>query len=101
MLMKTRHWKKYLGGLLSLCLCAALEVRAQQRVGGGAGFGGAGGAGAGNVGRSNASQQTYTPNGQVGNATISVDDSGNLVVIGDDATIAQIQQAVASMDRPK
>src|SRR2546422_611558 len=42
-----------------------------------------------------------TPNGQVGNATISVDDSGNLVVIGDDATIAQIQQAVASMDRPK
>src|SRR5882762_1176909 len=97
MLMKTRYWKKYLGGLLILYLCATPEVRAQQGGGGGGGFGGFGG----NVGRGNTSQQAYTPNGQVGNATISVDDSGNLVVIGDDATIAQIQQAVASMDRPK
>jgi general secretion pathway protein D len=99
--MKTRHWKKHVGGLLSLCFCAALEVHAQQRGGGPGGFGGFGGFGGGNFGRGNTSQQTYTPNGQVGNATISVDDSGNLVVIGDDATIAQIQQAVASMDRPK
>jgi general secretion pathway protein D len=100
MLMKTRYWKKYLGGLLCLCLCAALDVRAQQRGGGGGGFGGFGGFGGG-AGRGNTSQQAYTPNGQVGNATISVDDSGNLVVIGDDATIAQIQQAVAAMDLPK
>ena len=94
--MKTQNWRTWLVGLVSFC--CAIEIRAQQRGGGFGGFGGFGG----NFGRGNTSQQqAYTPNGQVGNATISVDDSGNLVVIGDDATIAQIQQAVAAMDRPK
>jgi len=98
--MRTHNWKNHLGGVIGLCLCTALQVHAQQR---GGGFGGFGGFGGGNAGRGNtgANQSQYTPNGQVGSATISVDDSGNLVVIGDDATIAQIQQAVAAMDRPK
>ena len=47
--MKTRHWKKHVGGLLSLCFCAALEVHAQQRGGGPGGFGGFGGFGGSSV----------------------------------------------------
>lgn len=103
MKMKTRNWKKYLGAGLSFCLCAALGVHAQQRGGGFGGFGGGGGGfggGFGGGGNRSSQQQQYTPNGQVGNATVSIDGQGNLVVIGDDATIEEIQRTVARMDQP-
>ncbi len=88
---------------LGLCFLTAITAPAQQRQGGFGGFGGFGGGfGGGNNARStSSSSQQYTPNGQVGNATVSIDDSGNLVVIGDDATIAEIRKVVASLDKPQ
>ncbi len=103
--MKTNNWKKYLGLLLGLCLCGVQQWGfAGGGFGGGFGGGGFGGGGfgGGGAGRGGTtSQQQYPPAGQVGNATISVDDSGNLVVYGDADTIKAIQDAVAAMDRPK
>lgn len=96
--MKTHSCKKYLAALLGFCLC--LSVHAQnQRGGGNNRFGGFGGGNRG--GTTGSSDQQYTPNGQVGTASVSIDDSGNLVVIGDDATIEQIQKVVANLDRPR
>lgn len=98
--MKTQisTWKKSLAILACCGLCAATQVRAQR-------FGGFGGFGGFNRGNNNnnssSSQQQYTPNGQVGSATLSLDDSGNLIVIGDDATIDQIKEVVSNLDRPQ
>jgi general secretion pathway protein D len=109
MKMKTQNWKIYLAALFSVALCLALGVPAHAGGGfggggfGGGGFGGFGGGGGGGGGNrgSSGSQASYTPNGQVGNATISIDDNGNIVAMGDEETIRQIQDAVAAMDRPK
>lgn len=105
--MKTLTWKNLLSALASLGVCATLQLHAQPGGGfggfGGGGFGGGGFGGGGfrnNNNRSTSSTQ-YTPNGQIGSATVSVDDSGNLVVIGDDATIAEIKRVVANLDRPQ
>jgi type II secretory pathway component GspD/PulD (secretin) len=98
---------KNLSVILCACLSLALPAHAQQRTGGfggggfGGGFGGFGGGNNNTANRSASTSQQYTPNGQVGNATISVDDSGNLVIIGDDATIAEIKKVVANLDRPQ
>ena len=37
--MKTNYFKNYLGGVLALLFCAAMEIPAQQRTGGGGGGG--------------------------------------------------------------
>lgn len=93
--MKMKYWKRCWGGFLVLLLSTAISAIAQQQ---GQRFGG----NQGNANRNAAgAAQQYTPNNQVGSAQISVDDSGNLVVIGDEATIAQIKQVVADLDRPR
>lgn len=97
--MKTHSRKKYFAGLLGLCLC--LTVHAQSQRGGNNRFGGFGGNNRFGSSSGSTSDQQYTPNGQVGTASVSIDDSGNLVVIGDDATIEQIQKVVANLDRPR
>jgi general secretion pathway protein D len=103
--MKTHssNWNKHLALVLGLCLCAGLNARGQQRPGGG-GFGGFGGFGGGNRGNtsSGSTANQYSPNGSAGMATFSVDpDTGNLIVIGDKATLDNVSQVVASLDVAK
>jgi general secretion pathway protein D len=108
--MKTNCFKKYLGGVLTLLFCAAMEIHAQQRTGGGGGggfggFGGFGGGGGFNANRNNASSSSsgqYNNNGTVGSAVISVDPvTHNIMVIADKQTSEQIRQVIASLDAPE
>ena len=108
--MKTNCFKKYLGGVLTLLFCAAMEIHAQQRTGGGGGggfggFGGFGGGGGNNFNRgggSSSSSGQYNNNGTVGSAVISVDPvTHNIMVIADKQTSEQIRQVVASLDAPE
>jgi general secretion pathway protein D len=104
--MKTNCFNKYLGGALALLFCAAMEIHAQQRPGGGGGgFGGFGGFGGGGGNRNNAgssSSSQYNNNGQVGSAVISVDPvTHNIIVIADKETSEQIGRVVASLDAPE
>ena len=103
--MKTNCFKKYLGGVLTLLFCAAMEIHAQQRTGGGGGgFGGFGGFGGGNRNNnaSSSSSSQYNNNGTVGSAVISVDPvTHNIMVIADKETSEQIRQVVASLDAPE
>jgi general secretion pathway protein D len=107
--MKTNCFKKYLGGVLTLLFCAAMEIHAQQRTGGGGGggfggFGGFGGGGGNNFrgGGSSSSSGQYNNNGTVGSAVISVDPvTHNIIVIADKQTSEQIRQVVASLDAPE
>ena len=108
--MKTNCFKKHLGGVLTLLFCAAMEIHAQQRTGGGGGggfggFGGFGGGGGFNANRNNASSSSsgqYNNNGTVGSAVISVDPvTHNIMVIADKQTSEQIRQVIASLDAPE
>ena len=106
--MKTDCFKKYLGGVLALLCCAAVELHAQQRGGGGGGFGGFGGFGGGgfnNANRNNANNSSsgqYNNNGTVGSAVISVDPvTHNIMVIADKETSEQIGKVIASLDAPE
>jgi general secretion pathway protein D len=103
--MKTNCFKKYLGGVLALLFCTAMEIHAQQRTGGGGGgFGGFGGFGGGNRNNnaSSSSSSQYNNNGTVGSAVISVDPvTHNIMVIADKETSEQIRQVVASLDAPE
>jgi general secretion pathway protein D len=104
-IMKTNCFKKYLGGVLALLFCTAMEIHAQQRTGGGGGgFGGFGGFGGGNRNNnaSSSSSSQYNNNGTVGSAVISVDPvTHNIMVIADKETSEQIRQVVASLDAPE
>ena len=100
--MKTNSFKKHFGGALIFLLCAAFELHAQFRPGGG-GFGGFGGFGGGGNNNANRGATTgggqYNNNGTVGSATISVDPvTHNIIVIADKETTEQIQQVIASLD---
>ena len=108
--MKTNCFKKYLSGVLTLLFCAAMEIHAQQRTGGGGGggfggFGGFGGGGGNNFNRgggSSSSSAQYNNNGTVGSAVISVDPvTHNIMVIADKQTSEQIRQVIASLDAPE
>src|ERR1017187_10871297 len=108
--MKTNCFKKHLGGVLTLLFCAAMEIHAQQRTGGGGGggfggFGGFGGGGGNNFNRGGGSSSTtsqYNNNGTVGSAVISVDPvTHNIMVIADKETSEQIRLVVASLDAPE
>jgi general secretion pathway protein D len=100
------NWKRCFVALLGFCLCAAVEVRAQQqRTTGGGGFGSFGG-GTANRGAANAStasgSQQYNGNGTVGNATISYDpDTHNITILADSNTTANIADVIANLDRPQ
>ena len=112
--MKRNQYWKYLCALAVL-LCAAMEIHAQVRPGGGGGgfggggFGGFGGFGGGggfnNLNRNNAANAAnsqYNNNGNVGNATIYVDpDTKNIIVISDSPTSEQISNVIYHLDRPK
>ncbi len=104
--MKTNCFQKYLGGVLVFLLCAAFELHAQVRPGGGGGFGGFGGFGGGAFNNANRGSATssgqYNNNGTVGSATISVDPvTHNIMVIADKQTSEQIGQVIASLDAPE
>ena len=102
--MKTNCFKKYLGGVLALLFCAAMEIQAQQQRPTGGGFGGFGGFGGGNRNNASGSSSTsqYNNNGQVGSAVISVDPvTHNIIVIADKETSEQIGKVVASLDAPE
>ncbi|MGA2247712.1 MAG: hypothetical protein ABSH48_22225 [Verrucomicrobiota bacterium] len=107
--MKSNFYNKFLGGMLMILLCAAVDLQAQQRTtGGGGGFGGFGGFGGGfggnnfNRGGSSSTTTTYNNNGTVGNAIINVDpNTHNLVVIADKETAEQIRRVVESLDMPE
>jgi len=106
--MKTNHFKKHLGGVLIFLLCAAFNLHAQQRTGGGGfgGFGGfgGGGGGGGNFNRTASTSGTsqYNNNGTVGSANIQVDPvTHNLVIIADPITTEQIRKVIASLDAPE
>ena len=98
--------EKYLVGILGLCLCAATHVYGQARGGGagggGGGFGGGGGGRGGGAGTAGSTTRQYTPNGTVGDATISVDpETRRLIVITDDETSQYVSQVITNLDRPK
>ncbi len=113
--MKSNHSSKFLAGVLITLLCAAVELQAQQRYGGGGGgFGGFGGFGGGGFGgggfgnrggtggSSSSGSGTYNNNGTVGSATISVDPvTHNIIVIADKQTSQQIQQVIQNLDVPE
>jgi Type II secretory pathway, component PulD len=96
--MKMLNWKRNLGTALAagLALCAVQETLAQP-----GGLGGLGGFNNNANRNRNTTTGQYTPNNQVGTAQVSMDESGNLIVVGDEATIAQIQQVVQQLDRPR
>src|ERR1022692_134754 len=105
--MKTNCLKNQLGGVLIFLVCAALQLQAQNRPGGGGGgFGGFGGFGGGGFNNANrgatSSGGQYNNNGSVGSATISVDPvTHNIIVIADKQTSEQIKQVLASLDAPE
>jgi general secretion pathway protein D len=96
--------KIFLITAIAIAVSGALSLHAQQQggFGGFGGFGGGGGGG-GNANRgTSSSQQTYNPNGNVGNANISIDpDSHNITIIADEATTKYIQEVVNNLDRPQ
>ena len=108
--MTITRFKILFGGVLTLLFCAAINLHAQQRFGGGGGggFGGGGfggfggfGGGGGNRGGTTSSSQ-YNNNGTVGNAIISVDPvTHNVVVIADKDTSEQIKRVLTSLDAPE
>jgi general secretion pathway protein D len=93
--------------VLIFLVCAALQLQAQNRPGGGGGgFGGFGGFGGGGFNNANRGATTsggqYNNNGSVGSATISVDPvTHNIIVIADKQTSEQIKQVLASLDAPE
>src|ERR1039457_891953 len=112
--MKFNFYQKLFGGVLLFLLCAAVEIHAQGRFGGGGGgggfggggfggfggFGGGGGGNNGNRGGTSGSGQ-YNNNGTVGNAVISVDPAThNLIVIADRQTSEQIRRVIENLDTP-
>jgi general secretion pathway protein D len=111
--MKTHFSQKAVGGVLIGLFSVGLALHAQQRAGGfggggfGGGFGGFGGGGfggnRGGFGSSSASTSQYNNNGQVGTATaIQVDpDTHTITFVADEQTAEQIQQVLASLDKPK
>jgi len=95
--MKT-YLKKGLGIISGLCLCLALESRAQQPGGGQFGGGGFQGGQARPAGQ----QQQYNSAGGVGNATITVDpDSRNLTILADEETTRYISEVINNLDQPQ
>jgi general secretion pathway protein D len=117
--MKTKLLKKFAGALVIFTCCAAVQLDAQVRPGGGGGgggfggggfggggFGGFGGGGGGNRGafgnNSSSSSDEYNNNGSVGSASFMVDpDTHTITYIADKQTSEQISNVLASLDRPK
>ena len=92
--MNNQLVKKYLGGLVALAVCAALQTHAQFNFGG---FGGGGQA-------QNRQQSTTTYNsaGNVGNAQIMVDpDTHNLILSADDETTKAMMEVIKNLDHPQ
>jgi general secretion pathway protein D len=83
---------------IALSTWFATEAGAQQRSNRSrSAFGGSAGGGS-----SGSSATEFNPNGEVGNATISVDpDTRNVTVVADEETTKRIAEVVASLDRPQ
>jgi len=111
---------KHLICVLSLILCAALEVQAQQRAGGttggGGGGGGAGGFGGGGFGGglggnagarggtsgSGSTSRTYPANGTIPDAYFTIDpETRRVVIIAPEEAMPYVIQVLTNLDRPK
>lgn len=108
--MKQNFLNRLIGGALAVLACAAVNVHAQGRFGGGGfgggGFGGFGGFGGGGFNRGTttgtSSSGQYNNNGTVGNAIIYADpNTHNIIVIADRQTQEQIQRVIQNMDAPE
>ena len=110
--MKSNFFNKFFGSVLMILLCVPVSLQAQQRFGGGGGFGGGGfggfggfgggGFGANNLNRGTTSGGQYNNNGTVGNAVIYADpNTHNIIVIADKQTREQIQRIIENMDTPE
>jgi general secretion pathway protein D len=92
--MNIQFVKKYLGGMLALVVCTAIQSHAQFN------FGGFGGGGQ-NQNRQQ-STTTYNSAGNVGNAQIMVDqDSHNLILTADDETTRAMLEVIKNLDHPQ
>ncbi len=92
--MKTQFVKKYLGGIVALATCAALQTHAQPNIG--TLFGG------GAQQRQPTASTTYNPAGNVGNAQISVDqDTHTVIITADDETTKALMEVVKNLDHPQ
>ena len=90
-----RYWVTMLGCCLALMTPAWAQQIQRPQSGGGQtrNFGSS---------SSSGSQRQYTPNGVVGDATITADpESRRLIVITDDETSQYVSQVVSNLDRPK
>jgi general secretion pathway protein D len=88
-------WKKYLA-VLTLALCATIQLHAQPFPGFFGGFGGGA-----NQNRATTST-TYNPAGSVGNANIMVEpDSRNIIINADDTTTKALLEVIKNLDRPQ
>jgi general secretion pathway protein D len=93
MKIESLNWKKYLGGMLALGLCAAFQAHAQ--------FGGFFGGG-GVQNRPAASTTTYNSAGNVGNAAVMVDpDTHNLIINADEETTKAMMEVIKNLDHPQ
>jgi type II secretory pathway component GspD/PulD (secretin) len=113
--MNPRSWKLLVCRGAALALCGlTLPVLAQTtgRPGGGGGGGGGGagggGGGGGGTGRTGTASTATTGaidrpgNGQVGSANFYVDkDTGQVIIIADDATTAYASQVISNLAKPK
>lgn len=85
--------KNLLGGIAAFAMCAALHVHAQPFI-------------FGQQNRpattSSSSTATYNPAGDVGNASVMVDqDSHNLIIDADEATTKAMMEVIKDLDRPQ
>ncbi len=115
-------WLKCLICILSLGLCAALDIQAQQRAGGtggggtgggggfgGGGFGGGGGTSGSAAGRSTSSagsgnvvSRQYPANGTIPDAYFTIDpETRRVVVIAPEEAMPYVMQVLTNLDKPK
>ena len=114
------NWLKCLICVLSLGLCATLDIQAQQRGGGtggggtgggggGGGFGGGGGTGGSAAGRSTSSagsgnvvSRQYPANGTIPDAYFTIDpETRRVVVIAPEEAMPYVMQVLTNLDKPK
>jgi len=88
--------------LIGLGLWPSADALAQQRTTGAGGATRAGGGAGLTSGTSSGSTRQYYPNGEVGDAMISVDpETHRLIVITDEETSKYVGQVVTNLDRPE
>ncbi len=100
MIKQPVNWHKYFTCILGLCLSLAFQAGAQQRSGGGSGYGGSRSGTSSSSAGSTARQ--YPNNTTIGDAYFSIDpETRRVVYIADAATAQHIAEVLTNLDRPK